>query len=261
MKPVKPVLLIRPGNRNSEDANALAARGIPTVIDPYLDITVTDDRDATVRVSNLLAAIHHDADWLLVTSANAIWALTELTSQHALRDALHFGVRRGLRVAAVGDASANALHAIASLTVHCPSQATAQSLASLLLTFTSKASAVIPLSAQALPTLTDRLTRGGWHVTGTTVYQTSTVTQPPESVAAIAQGAFSAIVVRSPTAVRALHQYSPSLPNGTMLVCGGPTTQAEAARLYGVPLVTSTGADPQTIADTVAQALAVATDC
>jgi len=260
MSAVKPVLLIRPGRRNREDAAALASLDIPHVIDPYLAITAADDPDANARAQQVLTAVRDDADWLVVTSSQAVLALATLTSQSELAVALTTGSARGLRIAAVGTATANALHTACRLTVHCPQRATAQALADLLLTLESGAKAVIPLSSQALPTLTDALTSGGWHVTSAAVYTTKTVGSAPASAAKIAEGTFSAIVLRSPTAVRALHQYSPSLPNDITLVCGGPTTAAEASRLFTAPIVTSNAADPTAVAEAVYRAVTATTE-
>lgn len=260
MSTFKPVLLIRPGLRNSDDAVALSNLDIPHVIDPYLDVTPSDDPDAALRARQVLAAIRDDADWLVVTSAQAVFALAALTSKDALHDALAVGSARGVRVAAVGQATANALHATGRLTVHCPKQATAQALAKLLLTLQKHAKAIIPLSAQALPTLTETLTSGGWQVTGAPVYATKTVRSAPASAGKIADQAFSAIVLRSPTAVRALHQYSPSVPKGTTLVCGGPTTAAEASKLFTASIVTSSAATPTAIAEAVYHAVSASPD-
>ncbi|MEX2532537.1 MAG: uroporphyrinogen-III synthase [Nitriliruptoraceae bacterium] len=260
MSTLKPVLLIRPGLRNSDDAAALDDLDIPHVIDPYLDVAPSDDPDAITRARQILAAIRDDADWLVITSAQAVLALAALTSQLALGEALTVGSARGLRVAAVGDATANALHATCRLTVHCPKQATAQALAKLLLTLDTGAKAVIPLSAQAAPTLTETLTSGGWQVTDAPVYATKTVRSAPVSAAQIAEQAFSAIVLRSPTAVRALHQYSPSVPKSTTLVCGGPTTAAEALRLFTAPIVTSNTPAPTAVAEAVYHAVSAGSD-
>lgn len=251
MNTVKPALLIRPGVRNSDDAKALLKRGIPVVVDPYLVVTPTQEPQGLSNAKAILEAIQANADWLLVTSAQALTALTALTSSAAVTEALTAGVDRGLRVAAVGDASASAVHTLGRVTVHCPQDATAHALAALLLTLQKNAKAVLPLSAQALPTLVTLLQTGGWQVTGKVLYETRTVTTVPPSADQLRKGAFSAVVLRSPTAARALHQFSPQIPNGTTLVCGGPTTATETALLFDARVVTSLAPDPTAIADVV----------
>jgi len=253
--PCKPVLLIRPGVSNTADAHALSQRNIPSVIDPYLRIAPATDEGARPRADRLVEAIRDHADWLAITSANAVTALTFLVGEATFSAALNHAVARGLRIAAVGDATARALHACARLTVHCPSPATAEQLTGFLQQDGRTCDVVLPQGDQALPTVAKTLQAAGWHVHASVVYITAVVDAVPESASDLAAGVFSAVVLRSPTAVRALHQYSPTLAAGTTLVCGGPTTAAEAARLFTAPLVTSRAPDAKAVAEAVEHAI------
>jgi uroporphyrinogen decarboxylase len=252
----KPVLLIRSSQRNSEDAAALKKRGITVVNDPYLVIGPATDKGAVTRADTLLTAVEHTADWLVYTSMNAVEAFALLCGADRFAAVLRQAVSRGLRIAAVGDATARAIHAFAPVTIHCPATATATALGALLTRMSGPALAVLPQSDQALPTLKNLLDSAGWTVHADVIYTTQTVPHAPLSAKEVTHGGFSAVVLRSPSAVKALHLYSPQPAPDTILVCGGPTTTAAAAELFHVPIVTSRAADPDAVADAVVQALA-----
>lgn len=249
--PPKPVLLIRPDGRNDGDTAALARYGIPCVVDPYLMVGPATDPDATLHATRLMRTARQHADWFVITSASAVHALVELLGSTVFAAALTAGTVRGLRISAVGHATASALQRYGPFTIHCPPHATATALAALLQQFSARAHIVLPQGNQALPTLRDTLAAAGWTIDTAVVYTTAAVTVAPASAADIAKGRFSAVVLRSPSAARALHLYSPTLPPETRLVCGGTTTAAAASRLYDVPIVTSSAADPDAVAETV----------
>jgi uroporphyrinogen III methyltransferase/synthase len=106
------------------------------------------------------------------------------------------------------------------------------------------ARAMFPCGNLALDTLPDGLRQLGWHLAQVVVYETSTVSREPMSVELIRRCEISAIVLRSPSAARALvHFVSPPIP--MPVICAGSTT-ADAARELGLDVVAvadSPGAD------------------
>lgn len=252
----RPVLLVRPADRNAADLLALSRLHINADVDPYLTVDASRDPDAAKRAHALLAFLRDEADWFIATSLNAVEAVAALTSKQAFQDGLRAARDRGARCAAVGRATANALHQHGLMTVHLPGVATANGLADFLLATTPPKAVALPQGNQALHTLPVRLHDAGVAVHKAVVYETKTVPHTPRTLARLQAGEYAVVVLRSPTAVRALHQYSPNLPATTTLVCGGPTTTAEAKRLFAAPIVDSVASDPDTVAAAVATALA-----
>jgi uroporphyrinogen-III synthase len=113
------------------------------------------------------------------------------------------------------------------------------------------ASVIAPQGNQAMKGLAGGLRDVGWSIDEVVVYETSAVGQRPTSANRLVAGEFGAIVLRSPTAVRAVASFVPRLPEQTVIVCGGPTTAAEAERLGLGTVVISPGPTPETVADTV----------
>jgi uroporphyrinogen-III synthase len=92
--------------------------------------------------------------------------------------------------------------------------------------------AVFPHGNLALRTIPEGLRALGWQVTEGVVYETSTVDRTPASVELIRRRDVAAIILRSPSAVRALTSFitpDPSIP----IICAGRTT-AEAAAAKGL---------------------------
>jgi uroporphyrinogen decarboxylase len=96
----------------------------------------------------------------------------------------------------------------------------------------------------------------GWEVEEVVVYETDEVAVVPPSAARLAAGEFPALVLRSPTAVRAVARHVSVLPAGTVPVCGGPTTAAAVAATWDAPAVVSDEPTAQAVAHTVAAVLA-----
>ena len=95
----------------------------------------------------------------------------------------------------------------------------------------------------------------GWTVDEQVVYETTTVPDRPASADRLASGGFGVVVLRSPTAVRAVAGFVGMLPEGTAAVCGGPTTAA-AAEAAGIgTVVVSPGPTAAAVADTVLEHL------
>ena len=106
-----PVLVTRPAEQAAELAVALHARGVDSVTVPTVSI------DSASSAPGLDAMLHgglDDADWLVITSANGAAALGA-----RLRATGH-SIPRGVRIAAVGPATADSLAAAGLRVDHVP---------------------------------------------------------------------------------------------------------------------------------------------
>lgn len=241
----KPVLLIR-GDNNEVDEAALAQLGIPSLIDPYLEIDIAED----ARAGEELLAVLKSSDypiWVIATSVNALKFWSQVVGQARLRDA--FANQPNVRFAAVGQRTAEELLKFGATDVVTPGEATAKSLAEALVKITSQSHACIPGGNLAMQTLPATLIAAGWQVSTAVVYKTSPVEKEPESVNLIKVGQIGAILFRSPSAVRSLIRFLPN-PN-VPLVCAGATT-AQALRDQGLTVAaTSTDPSAQVVASTI----------
>jgi hydroxymethylbilane synthase len=252
-----PVLLVRDGAADP-DLAALAVLGLPAVSDPYVRVTGSPDPAAA---RNLLAHLGRWAGsapavprWLVVTSAHAVPAWQSLVGADALRSAVAAAARAGVRLAAVGPRSAQTLADLGVSGVVVPEHASAAGLLERL-GEEPPGEVLLPLGDLALPTLREGLTARGWGVHAGVVYRTHAVADPPASVPLVAAGAVSAVVLRSPSAARALASFvRPAV--GVAVVCAGATT-AQAAREQGLRVADVAAApSPEAVATCVRQALA-----
>ncbi|MFP4311158.1 MAG: uroporphyrinogen-III synthase [Nitriliruptoraceae bacterium] len=261
-----PVLLVRAAGGVDRDAEVLAARSVPLVQDPYLVTGTCRDPDAPRRAERVAALLRDEADVLLLTSRTAVRALEDLLGAEVVRAAVSAGVARGLRGAAVGPSTAQLLREIGIEEVVVPAEATSRGLLATLRAEAAAAEgaspegrgprAVLPCGAQAMKGLGEGLRADGWQVEEVVLYTTEQVETAPPTVADLAAGRFGAVVVRSPTAVRAVAAWVPRLPAGTTLVCGGPTTAAAARDIFDARVVVSDGPTPEAVADAVVRVLA-----
>ena len=221
---IKPVLLIR-ADGNQDDATALAAVGLATVIDPYIRIDKsTDASDAKLMLEALSKP---GAKFLIATSVNAIKCFGELVGTENLMHAI--ANADDLRFAAVGARTAEALRELGATDVITPEVAESAALADLLSDLPEepnglgdKPTAIIPSGLLAMKGLPNKLVAAGWNLIQGVVYTTVTVENPPTSVAAARVGDFSAVIFRSPSAARAFLSFvpAPTMP----LVAAGFTT-------------------------------------
>ena len=114
---------------------------------------------------------------------------------------------------------------------------------------TTAPTALIPLGNLAMPTLTTALDAAGWHRITEVVYQTAAVAEEPESAAGLRAGDFSALLLRSPSAARAVASFAST--TSVPVICGGPTT-ADAARELGLNVQAIAN---ETTAEATAQAI------
>lgn len=256
-----PVLLVRAAGGEDSDAEAIRALGISVIEDPYLVVTPSADEAAVVRADHVLETLRVDADVLLLTSRAALRALDALVGHDAVLAAVAVGVARGLRGAAVGPSTAEALRALGVADVLEPDVATSRGLLAALRAQTrgevgAPGRAVLPCGAQAMKGLGSGLGADGWDVDEVVVYTTDDIVGMPSSAAELAAGRIPALVLRSPTAVRAVARHVPTLPPGVVAICGGPTTAAAVVTTWHVEPVVSSAPTADAVARSVDGALA-----
>ena len=242
---VKPVLLIRSA-KNEVDSVALGKLGIPSLVDPYTEITVASEQTEGMRLFELLCRSEHPL-WVVATSRNSILYWARLVGEKAFRSALQ--THKDLNFAAVGEATAQTLRDFGASKVFVPSIPEAATLAQELIMREAESCALIPGGNLALPNLPLILRNAGWEVETAKVYRTARVSTEPQSADLLRKGEFSAVLLRSPSAVDALVYFvsNPPVP----LVCAGSTT-ASAVYAHGLKVYAlSPKPSPEDVAGTI----------
>lgn len=241
----RPVLLIR-GIGNERDERALASHGIPTVSESFTEITAGKSEEAL----RLLEIAKGGDGWVIITSRNGIDFWSSLVQPQSL--ATIFRNNLALKFAAVGLGSAEALTSLGVTEVLTPVERNSQGLLDLLSAH-PPATALIPLGNLSRKTLPDGLSSLGWTIHTGLLYNNAPLAHAPAAINGLLRGDYSALLLRSPSAARALAHF---LPNTSVpLICGDEGT-AQAARELALN-VTAVGDDPspEMIAKLVARTL------
>ncbi|MDO8646453.1 MAG: uroporphyrinogen-III synthase [Candidatus Planktophila sp.] len=242
---VKPVLLIRSEN-NGVDSSALEKLGIPSHVDPYMEITAASDHSEGLKLMELLRTSKQRL-WVVATSRNSIRYWADLVGEAQFRAELKSHAH--LKFAAIGGATAQVLRDYGASEIFLPSDSRAEILGQELATHDRQSHALIPGGNLALPNLAAILRSSGWSVHTAEVYRTSRVRREPTSADLLRDGAFSAVLLRSPSAVDALTHFVPHPP--APLVCAGATTAA-AVQAHGLQVdAISAQPTPEVVADTI----------
>lgn len=251
----RPVLLIR-SEGNESDAEGLAAHGIASISEPYVRITPSITSPDARSLTALLDQCATDPTtaqrtWLIATSPMTVPSWLVAARDTDLAGAVRRASAAGVRAAATGERTAATLRDLGMDVVLVPGdEASARGLVSALSEH-GPARAVFPHGNLALRTLPDGLRDLGWRVDEGVVYETATVEDRPASAAMIEAGEVSAVVLRSPSAVRALVAHA-RVPASVPVICAGRTTEG-AAREAGLSVASV--ADSPSSAD-VARAVA-----
>ncbi len=238
----RPVLLVR-SEGNESDAESLSEFGIACITDPYVRISPLRDGGDAQSLVEQLRAISSDAQeaertWVIVTSPMTVPSWLTAAEGSELADAVAAAVNAGVRAAATGSRTAATLCDLGFPDVRTPADASASGLVSELANV-PPGRAIFPHGNLALRTLPDGLSELGWQIDEGIVYRTETVVERPGSASMIEQGRVSAVVLRSPSAVRALATHV-DLPDDVPLVCAGRTTgDAAAAAGFAVAAVSA----------------------
>jgi uroporphyrinogen-III synthase len=225
------VLLVRPEGAPDDDERALRSAGFHVTSDPFIQVRRCTDPAALSRAHALLAALQREGAWLVLTSAAGARALSDIVGSDVLRYSLSDAAARGTRFAAVGPASAAALADHGIDDVLTPVRAHTASALLEAMAEVPAATAVLPRSSIGDGLTPTTLEARGWTVVSEVVYETTAVPGRPASADALARGEFDAVVLRSPSAARAVHQFAGRLPTSTAVIAGGPTTALAAQRL------------------------------
>ncbi|GAA1732674.1 uroporphyrinogen-III synthase [Microcella frigidaquae] len=217
------VLVPRGGARGDGIAAQLRAQGAEPVIAPLITFAPSSEPERLARELEALQAGSYG--WLVVTSATTV----EVLARHGVR------VPPTTRVAAVGDGTAQALHAAGYSVDFVPGDHSARGLVAEWPGTAEQGAVLIPQSAIAEPTLVRGLTARGLEVRSVPAYRTVGVTAGATVAADIAAGRIGAIVVSSGSIARQLAQQFAPLPDDTVIVCIGPRTAVDA-REAGLPV-------------------------
>ena len=242
--PTKPILLIR-ASGNENDAEALAQVGLTSVIEPFLRMEANKNPDGA---NHLLAELKsaEPSTWVIATSANSIQYWAEIVGVKTLKDAL--SENQHLRFAAVGSSTAKLFRDYGAKEILLPPLSSGRELLKELL-LNPPARAIMPIGSLTLHELQDGLIEAGWKVTSREVYTNEIVTAEPEVVNRLKNNEFGALILRSPSAVRALLHF---LPHPTVpLVCGGQSAASELLKVGLQPAGISENPDPHALAQLV----------
>ncbi len=260
-------------------ARHLEARGLTPVPHPLLRLAPPADPDPLKQAAAWTAAwasrrsarnVHSDrvegstdSVWLMVTSANAVAPFLEaLEAEGAGVDELRSA---GLRVAAVGRATARTLEAAGLAPEVVPRRFTAEALLEALAAEGVSAGhrVIFPRADRAGETLPRGLEALGARVMRATAYRVVVDPQGAAALArAVARGELEAVTFTSGSAARALARSwrekaaGQPWPEGTMVAAIGPVTAGDA-REAGLPVhLVPERASLEALADAVADAAA-----
>ena len=250
------VLLIR-ANRNEVDALELAAVGVTSLVDPYLEISGLSNHDGADRMLSAIESAEGNSvpTWLVVTSTNALECFERLLEPGSLGRAIRN--TEHLKFAAIGEMTAEQLLDRGADQVLTPrgfnpmAKVDSQSLADLLCQ-TPAGIAVIPSGSLAMEGLSRNLIDHGFEVVSELVYQTREAHSTPSSVSKIQQGQIEAVLLRSPSAARAFVRFN-GLPRNIKVFCAGQTTASQVRELGLVVTAVSDDPSPLSVARTIAQ--------
>ncbi|WP_394253211.1 uroporphyrinogen-III synthase [Arthrobacter pityocampae] len=266
-----PVVVLRHPARTVRIGDALRARGMTVHALPLTDTELPADPAAVARALQDLGQGRYA--WLVVTSANAVQALGMIAGAEgaSLAGLVHRG---GVRVAAVGAATARTLAEAGVVVDLVPEEASS---AGLLTAFPGGPAAVLLPQADLAPDdLRAGLTASGHAVHRVEAYRTvpfpahparrvpgveENGPRPPvlslrDLVRRAAGGVQPAVVFPAPSAVRQFHDRLGVGPLSFRAVAIGPTTAAALRSLGWVPAATAVEPTPEGIARAALDAFA-----
>ncbi|MHB0927485.1 MAG: uroporphyrinogen-III synthase [Candidatus Nanopelagicales bacterium] len=215
------VLLPRPAGSDADEALLVRAQ-VQVFADPYIEIMPILDEDSMSERRRLASRLPAAA--LVITSARALSAFADFCD-----------VDRSGVVYAIGRTSAAACRDAGFSDVRVPEDGSDNVSLTRLIAHDRPATVVVPRSSAAASSFLEDLAALGLEVCAATLYTTSTVTSPPQSVTALAAGVIDAVVVRSGSAARALASFVPQWPDRTRVVAAGRAT-ALVLRELGIPV-------------------------
>lgn len=239
------ILLIR-ANRNEVDQLALEARGIQSIIDPYLTISPARNPGGVVRMRDALKA--PGEKWLVAASTNSLAMFGKALMPGELEKIIH--TQTDIRFAAIGEQTELQLRALGATEVLRGSSADSSAL-SYVLGQQTPCPVIIPSSNIAMRNLERELSRQGFSLIEEVVYVTETVIHIPASVHSVRTAEVSGVLLRSPSAARAFVSFNgvPNIP----IFCAGLTTSSQAEILGLTIAATSPDPSPDSVAQTISE--------
>jgi len=230
------VLNTRPADQAAELSRRLAALGAEPVELPTTRITPVEDPgplDGAIQQLGAGDPPHARTDWIVFTSATAVTFFMNrlLELGHDAR------LLAGVRLAAVGQATANALRSYGLAADFLPSRQKGRDLAAEIGDVAGRR-VLLPRSDIALPDCADILARRGAHVEPVVAYRVRPAEPDAPALAALLDGSIHVAAFFSPSALTGLAAMLGERPlaqalAGPAVACIGPTTAA-AARQLGV---------------------------
>jgi uroporphyrinogen III methyltransferase / synthase len=243
--------------RTREQAGALSdqLRGNGAIPVEVPTISVEPPRTPQQMERAIQGLVNGRYQWVAFTSANAVKAVREKFEEFGL-DARAFS---GLKVAAIGEATARALVAFGVRPDLVPSGE--QSSLGLLADWPEYDDVLDPINRVFLPRadiateqLVEGLTKLGWEVDDVTAYRTVRAAPPAaETREAIKTGGFDAVLFTSSSTVRNLIGIAGKPHASTVVACIGPQT-AQTAEEHGLRVdVQPENASVEALADALAE--------
>jgi uroporphyrinogen III methyltransferase/synthase len=219
------VVVTRAAARAGALVTALEAAGATVQVLPVVETADPEDGGLAMAAAMRRAG---DFAWIVLTSANGV--------ERALDTLVDVRVLGGVRLAAVGPATAAALTERQLVADVVAEPATAEGLAACLPVAppdASKARVLYPRAAEARPVLADALRAKGWDVEEVIAYRTVAVGDRVPAAALDEASEADVVTFTSPSTVRAYLDAAGDRRLPPIVACIGPVT-AEAARRAGI---------------------------
>lgn len=238
------VLILRPREQAASVVSELERLGALPVLLPALTIMPPEDPAPLERALAQLDSY----DWLLLTSANGVQAVFERISS----------LPEGLRIAAVGPKTAQAMEAWGAEADLIPPVATAESLAEAMLKQVGVRRVLFPRANRAREVIVPALRAVGIQIDDPIAYRSVNAVAAGEALDALRQGAIDWVLVTSPSTLEALlEKVDREVLRRTRLASIGPIS-SEAIRRHGLEVAVE--AAPHTLEALIAAIAALPQD-
>lgn len=232
------VLIPRPAGRGSALLRILSESGAEGHAVPFIEIS--PPKDTSAIDSAVISLSRGDFDWVGFTSVNAVQAVSARSAQLDADPV----VSADCQVAAVGKATAAALKQAGLPVDLLPEIQSAAGLANIWPKPKDGSRRVLlPQSDIALPTLAALLTAAGFEVETVTAYRTTTVRLSDSVVEDVTAGAYDAILLTSPSTVKALVDCATPAATTHIGVIGATTAAAADTAGLSVSFISEAATD------------------
>ncbi|HZU94710.1 MAG TPA: uroporphyrinogen-III synthase [Microbacterium sp.] len=229
------VLVPRGGPWGDGVAASLRSQGAVPVVAPLINFAPTTDQAALDRALEKLADGAYD--WLTVTSATTV---DVMFAHRAV-------VPRTTKIAAVGETTAAALHAVGYEVALVPeADNSAEGMAEQIIALEGGTSRkILALRSEiAKPVLSKLLKKAGHDVDSVVAYRTVGVPVTDRIMRDVQNGRINAILITSGSVAQQVREQFPDIPEETLLAAIGPRTAKDALKA-GLPITVV--ADRQTV--------------